>query len=297
MNNETLLVAYRFIKADNGYRHGRSQWPDVQLKATECGLFLSARAINASVDSGVHRESVLKIWSVKVPESWQPSADDPYVRNTSQLRSLHTDSIYHPPSEYVKRSDFQLSIPSDHEWELPSHLSASQRFLDSTMETLRTAITPDPTKTLLCQPAVYKAGTMIYTPDVLQPLYEADDLDDTFSNVAGSMTIAMRKRAGSSTAGSTQTCVVRIRIRWMYLIMPVVLVLGGIGTLAFVMGQTKRMGVPAWPGDIHASLLYGLDPETRAELRAAAIVDGLECACERMVQRTDTPDGCELQGG
>lgn len=293
-SNQTLLAAYQLIKAADSYREGSKSWPNVQLQATECGLFLDARAIKASVEAGSYREEMLQSWSVKAPESWQTSSSDHYVRDPSQLWSHDYNPIYH--AEYVRRSPFQLTIPSDNPWGLPSNVSASQRFLESTIEMLKKAMIPDPSRDLDGQPAVYETGTMVYTADVMQPLYHSEDLSHTFSNVGSSMTVAMRNRAGSNTAGSVQAYVVHIRIQWLYLIFPILVILGGICTLALAMYQTKRLRVAAWQGNMYATLLHGLDSETRSQLRAAAVEDGMQEACDRRVKLINRYDGCELRG-
>ncbi|KAK5740820.1 hypothetical protein LTR17_004410 [Elasticomyces elasticus] len=188
--NQTLLAAFAFISADNNYRQSRSAWPNVGLQATECGLFLTAQAVNATVRSGEYHEDILESWSVKRPESWQGSSEDPYIRDPTQLWSAEYNLIYH--ELFTNRSDFEIAIP-DNPWGLPSSVSASQRFLTSTIEMFEKAIIPDPNSLYHEQPAAYQQGTMVYTADVLQPLDSSIDLSHTFSNVANSMTVAMRK--------------------------------------------------------------------------------------------------------
>ncbi|KAK4888194.1 hypothetical protein LTR27_012874 [Elasticomyces elasticus] len=148
--NQTLLAAFAFISADHNYRQSRSAWPNVGLQATECGLFLTAQAVNATVRAGEYHEDILESWSVKRPESWQGSSEDPYIRDPTQLWSAEYNPIYH--ELFTNRSDFEIAIP-DNPWGLPSSVSASQRFLTSTVEMFEKAIIPDPNSLYHEQPA------------------------------------------------------------------------------------------------------------------------------------------------
>ncbi|KAK3623131.1 hypothetical protein LTR56_021801 [Elasticomyces elasticus] len=289
----TLLAAFAFISADHNYRQSRSAWPNVGLQATECGLFLTAQAVNATVRAGEYHEDLLQSWSVKSPKPWQGSSDDPYIRDPTQLWSAEYNPIYH--ELFTNRSDFEIAIP-DNPWGLPSSVSASQRFLTSTIEMFEKAIIPDPNSLYHEQPAAYQQGTMVYTADVLQPLDASKDLSNTFSNVANSMTVAIRNRAEQSTSGDVHVYVVHIQVEWAYLVLPAAVSLGAVITLAFAMRQTAKLGVAAWQGNTLATLLYGLDDETRLHLRTIGAVEGIDEACERRVTRRDMADGCELYG-
>ncbi|KAK5728666.1 hypothetical protein LTR15_001805 [Elasticomyces elasticus] len=274
--NQTLLAAFAFISADHNYRQSRSAWPNVGLQATKCGLFLTAQAVNATVRAGEYHEDILESWSVKRPESWQGSSEDPYIRDPTQLWSAEYNPFYH--ELFTNRSDFEVAIP-DNPWGLPS-----------------SAIIPDPNSLYHEQPAAYQQGTMVYTADVLQPLDASKDLSHTFFNVAKSMTVAMRNRAEQSTPGDVHVHVVHIRVEWAYLVLPAAVSLGAVITLAFAMRQTAKLGVAAWQGNTLATLLYGLDDEARSHLRTIGAVEGIDEACERRVTRRDMADGCELYG-
>ncbi|KAK5694921.1 hypothetical protein LTR97_009516 [Elasticomyces elasticus] len=290
---QTLLAAFAFISADHNYRQSRSAWPNVELQATECGLFLTAQAVNATVRAGEYYEDILESWSVKRPEPWQGSSEDQYIRDPTQLWSAEHNPIYH--ELFTNRSDFEIAIP-DNPWGLPNSVSASQRFLTSTIEMFEKAIIPDSNSLYHEQPAAYQQGTMVYTADVLQPLDASKDLSHTFSNVANSMTVAMRNRAEQSTSGDVHVYVVHIRVEWAYLVLPAAVSFGAVITLAFAMRQTAKLGVAAWQGNTLATLLYGLDDETRSHLRTIGAVEGIDEACERTVTRRDMADGCELYG-
>ncbi|KAK3645196.1 hypothetical protein LTR56_009246 [Elasticomyces elasticus] len=288
--NQTLLAAFAFISADHNYRQSRSAWPNVGLQATECGLFLTAQAVNATVRAGEYHEDILGRWSVK---SWQGSSEDPYICDPTQLWSAEYNPIYH--ELFTNRSDFEIAIP-DNPWGLPSSVSASQRFLTSTIEMFEKAIIPDPNSLYHEQPAAYQQGTMVYTADALQPLDVSKDLSHTFSNVANSMTVAMRNRAEQSTSGDVHVYVVHIQVEWAYLVLPAAVSFGAVITLAFAMRQIAKLGVAAWQGNTLATLLYGLDDETRSHLRTIGAVEGIDEACERRVTRRDMADGCEPYG-
>ena len=109
---------------------------------------------------------------------------------------------------------------------------------------------------------------------MVQALFESSDLAATFQGAARSLTDWMRDRSEQTAPGGTANrYVVRIRVRWDYLALPLGAVAAGCLFVLAVVLETRRLGLAPWKADVLPTLVHALDPDTRARLRLAAAAD------------------------
>lgn len=221
-NFETLIAAITFFRAQTDYNVNVSAWQDSHPTAMECGQYLCLKALNSSVMLGNLSESILNTSSVKVPASWQPTPKQPplvQINNTNTLGTLDWNPLYHP--NYVSRNEFQLD-PSgfDSSWFSPDEtFNASQTAVDSTINLFLSLFNKSADEGT---PTVSNyTGQTTYTSDLLQPFYESNNLTETFQGIAESLTDTLRNAGDTSTPGLTSRWIIRYRIRWAFLAVPV----------------------------------------------------------------------------
>lgn len=313
---ETLLVAITIMEASESCLRNESDWQDSPPVATECGLWLCLNAYSSSVSNGTLSEEVLQSSSKKIPASWEalPISEQPAAAslpNTTALGTLDWNPIYH--SGYVTRYDFQLD-PSDFDksWYEPGDtFNASQAALDST-SALLASIYPLPKNATTVAEGVYWMGKegLVYSTQMLQPLWNSTDLTATFDTLAKSLSVAIRNGANDVYPGQTMQWVIQYRIRWAYFSLPVAIVLGMLhlsrwthmltvvsgGTIFTLLSiiETWRASVAAWKSSSLATMAYGIDADTRTHLRETCRTQPLDKASSINVRMWDTSDGMEL---
>lgn len=159
--------------------------------------------------------------SKKIPASWEalPNSEQPVA---AAFGTLDWNPIYN--SGYVTRYDFQLD-PSDldNSWYEPgTTFNASQAALDS-ISALLASIYPLPGNTTTAAEGVYWMGEegLVYSTQMLQPLWNSTDLTVTFDTLAKSFSVAIRNGANDVYPGQMMQWVIQYRIRWVYFSLPV----------------------------------------------------------------------------
>ncbi|KAK7750481.1 hypothetical protein SLS62_007560 [Diatrype stigma] len=142
---------------------------------------------------------------------------------------------------------------------------------------------------LLVWPVSGDDGATVGQPPVTQALYESTNLSATFDNAARSLSDWMRNRGDSRSSGAGSNSntnkrgdgeesmvqgtalqyVIRIRVNWAYLSLPLATIVAGCLFVLFSVLETRRLGLQPWKTDVTATLIHSLDPETRNRLRMA----------------------------
>ncbi|KAK5713367.1 hypothetical protein LTR17_017612 [Elasticomyces elasticus] len=143
-------------------------------------------------------------------------------------------------------------------------------------------------------------AAMSYPNELLHGLYLGSaDLDAWFANLATSMTNVVRTTQTSSHAQyNGQQYVLAVRVRWIWLLLPVTLVLAAILLLIAVMIRTAFSSVRSWKHDLLTMMLFEMDPSLKNAAQGQFDKrDGVEKAIgKRKVRLQAREDGVRLFG-
>ena len=121
------------------------------------------------------------------------------------------------------------------------------------------------------------AETNKYSSDVAQALWFVDDLDGFMANIADRMTDAIRVQSSDKAHGKMYRTVTHVWVKWEWLILPIVLVIGSFLLLIMSIIASQRHHILIWKSDILAVLFHGVPPKDQTisthrstDLKAAA---------------------------
>lgn len=227
-DSQTLLAAFTMIRASDGYTNGSLAWGahGTTPTAMECGLSLCLKLYQSSVSSGNLSDEVIASASTKVPGSWLPRPQDEQIAKESLakasdsiLGTLAWNPVYHPI--YLVRDDYQLEATSLSS-SPNSTYNITQKAIDSTIAYINGLI-----PRMVNQSTVNITTVLnpVYGTPILQPLYDSRDLTVTFEKIAMSLSNALRRAGTEPLRGTTQNWVIHYEIRWIWLVLPVTLLL------------------------------------------------------------------------
>lgn len=96
-------------------------------------------------------------------------------------------------------------------------------------------------------------------------------LQETFDNVAESMTMWMRKLgfASQPIIGTTSLWVLHIPVRWSFLAFPIATMLAGCVFCLIIILETHRLRLRPWRSSCMEVLIHGIGDDLRAQLQLA----------------------------
>ena len=220
-NSQTLLATFTLMRAHPDYISGKARWNESIPVATECGLTLCLNAYNSTVVSGQVTELVVGSTSQRANASWQAiptgNASDQTVPGSLSWNPVYT--AYH-----VARYDFQLDlVKMNAAWfSAGETFNVSQKALDSTSEFLSSTMPLVLSDVPLC--LWNDTGSLNYSSSYLQPLWESNNVTQTFEMVARSLTNYIRKNGDEPARGTTDGWVYYFKIRWQFISLPLLVV-------------------------------------------------------------------------
>lgn len=252
--NELLLWSLTVIR-----RHPLtfpSAFPDT-FTATECSLSYCVKNYTSQIINGTLFESSYPLpWTIS-PMSWQPyntSMPDPspgtlaidvaYMRIDLQIGGQYNIS-------QVAINGIGASITS---------LFAAEASLNGTNAT-----------------GFYMVGDGSqdqYSPNSMQPIYQSQDLDTTFSALAMSMTNSMRANDDNRTLVYGTSGITVYKVHWIWITLPLISVLGGCVFLALAIFYTRLYNLSIWKSSALSVLKCG--PQTEDILKSEELVRGME---------------------
>ncbi|KAK5032322.1 hypothetical protein LTR13_007145 [Exophiala sideris] len=259
--NTTFLMVL-VMEADPDWISNSVAWENSTPTATECGLSMCVNAYNSSVQSGSLIDEQVASWQNREFDSWRLTEGKGVIYEW-------WDETYPSFSDYYNlfRSDLQLSIPpSDLARDL--NLDTTERFnitqgtiasIQSWIETWGFSGTTD----LIVWPTNAEN-----THPLADVLHDSTDLNRTFTGLASSITNYMRDSSNTTLQGDTQEYVIKFRVRWAFLTVPALHILGGITYVVAIVWQTRNSGLPVWKNRLIPSLAYGLDAAAQDQLRS-----------------------------
>ncbi|KAI0503179.1 hypothetical protein F5B22DRAFT_630236 [Xylaria bambusicola] len=263
--NSTTFMVLRIVQSQLDYINNISTWATAHPKATECGLYFCTNLYSASIVEGVLNETLLASWSNRDANSYEARGNLSLAPDDWQPHKLYSYQDF-------TRSDLQLFIPDDKAAALqipndqPTQFNISQITIQAMINLLiHTICSSD-----LRFPAknAYPITSTVGIGDIIG---NSSDLNATFRAVAESMTAYIRNQGYESFPqyGVSQSWVLHYRIRWEFILPPLILTLAGCVFLVYTIWETQSLGLTAWKESTLATLAHGLDILTRTKLREA----------------------------
>jgi len=280
----TTIATVLIMRASDDFTHHNVSWEDSTPVATECGVYLCAKAYTATVLNGALQESEVGSWAIREPKSWRAADVAHHNIEESPIRLGRFDMTF--PSFALSekaatfRTDLQLVIPENElhgavgENTVPTRFNISQSTIYSismTIKSLFTNIKEDDDSYFMAVYPNLDPGSSSVISDIFWGSNDTQAATQNFSTIfeplANQLTIQMREASNQSHTGQSDTFVLYFHVTWEFFLLLVITL--GLGFVYFVgvLIQTVRLQLPAWKESAVPTLVYGLDDETQSLLR------------------------------
>lgn len=283
---DTTVATLLIMRAADEYEQGKSNWEDSVPTATECALYVCAKAYEASATNGLLHETEIGTWVIREPRSWStadhPEHQSPTISAETRLRWQDYDRANSSLGDTdFLRTDLQVVIP---ESELPPEPAGSSsiqrtfnmsqatiRGLQSTMSSIFRVANHESLNgnSTTIKYLVYPNNNPYFTTDSPRVLYNSANMTATFERLANSLTVQFRESSlDADVAGVEERYILHVQVDWPFFYLLVVTV--GLGCI-YVVGvliQTYRLSLPSWKESVYPVLTYGFNDETQLRLRA-----------------------------
>lgn len=274
---DTLIWAEAMIKVGPNTSNDSAVWPDLPVKATECALYYCVRSYDINMTNNKINETSRPVASIqRNPASWdfaydyaamyRPKDDDddyspgdprapfwidqldePFYANTSMHETLEFINI---EWSQLVRTDLELGSGFNIS---QSAVFSISNFMQDTFQNERSR--SDGNETV---GGWYRAGSPAeYNPPIIEPIFQSQNLSAIFENIATSMSNAIRTYSNGSTTqdGNLGMSVVKYRVAWPWISLPIVVVIAAMLELLLTMRQSKNN--PLWKSSVLATLSRG----------------------------------------
>lgn len=243
-------------------------WPNLPLSAMECTLFYCVNSYEVEVSNGTLIVTSDQIMDAKrAANSWDPGEDQ------EGLGEFITESIaFQEDGPELYHTDLMLISPMS-----GSRFNISQSAVDSISSYYGTTfpsktffganLTNSNTSRMGWLEGYYKNYSYLqYRPSIMQPLFDSQDLDATFTALATSMSNAIRSGAdeifegvSNIVTGSKGDVTTFYRVVWPWISLHCFIVAAGMVFLLLTIRENKRHGwmVPTWKSSSLAVLNRG----------------------------------------
>jgi hypothetical protein len=215
--------------------------PDGPFTAAECGLFYCVKNYTSQVNNGVIIES-----SIPLPENKTPDSRQPIDASTPDPSPDSLDAVVQYP-----RTDLQLS----------GQYNISQVAINAIGSGMASIFVETTATNNTGANGFYLTAPTgsadEYSPQSMQPIYQSSDLNSTFNILAISMTNNMRSNDDNGTLVNGSVSIVVYKIRWPWISLPFINLIGSGVFLAIVMHHTKTHNLRTWKSSSLAMLKYG----------------------------------------
>ncbi|KAK5322268.1 hypothetical protein LTR70_003769 [Exophiala xenobiotica] len=266
--NNTLIFALSMLRLPaSGVMQPTDllSWPT----ASECGIYFCTKSFRSSVVNATFMEEASEISSMMDPTSFQQ-----LLNETRPNRGPEPPDILYDQFNFVQRTDIRI-LPASGSTsnDLPG-AGVSQGAVAALVKTLESLFYASHFKSYLplninvggALRESRRLGTLWYPPS-MKPLYDNANFEQTFANLATSMTNDIRRngRAVQTQQGMVAMPVTLVHIRWVWTAFSCLLVVAGSAFLLVCILLTKRVSIPLWKTSALAVLFHQLRPQPSAE--------------------------------
>jgi hypothetical protein len=262
--SDTLLASVAVLHVSDDYWARKTPFNASSARATECSLTLCTQLYEAEMKLGELTERLLSSTSRRGPDSFIeiktpfPPAynltwtdEDPGISLSRRGPFLPNCGFSEDLQLLIHRTDLQLHM---------SHEDGANINVQTTFNITHKAI----------DTVIYDLATNL-APRLVDLLSPSGNITQTFERAARLMSYHMREAAGrgsaaTTAAGETRQWVTYIRVRWGYMLLPIVLAVAIAVFAAGVTAQSHRLGLNDVKGDTVSAMLL-VDGHTRHVLR------------------------------
>ena|SRR5579871_2037636 len=265
-NNQMLFWSLTMIRRTNSS----------SFTAAECGLFYCVKNYTSQVNNGIIIES-----SIPLPENETPNSRQPIDSSIPDPSPDSLDTIV----EYA-RTDLQLS----------GKFNISQVAINAIGSGM-TDVFVDASRNGTGANGYYltasEGSADEYSPQSMQPIYKSSDLNSTFNILATSMTNNMRSNDDNGTFVNGSVGIVVYKIRWPWICLPFINLIGSGIFLAIVIQHTRTHNLHTWKSSSLAVLKYG--GQIQGLLTDESYVDEMEKKANKVYVTFSESDSGKLQ--
>ena len=233
---------------------------NVMPAATECALYWCVQTLDTSIQNGALNQSVVGIWS----NSSALDTSDVHIYSDAARNGYYVSPMSNLPLVRYLEDAFNLTVKGIN---MPDVFTPEQ-LLDLTM----------------------------YSSDIAQALWHADDLDKLMNNLADRMTDALRNLysdppSGADSLGRVYLNQTYVVVTWPWLILPVGLVIASCMVLVAAIISSSRYQTIVWKSSSLAVLFHGLGRDEGGNRHSAYRKQMGVTAEEMKVQLAESADG------
>jgi hypothetical protein len=260
---DTLIWAMSMIRVTEDPTNSSAAWPDLPHSAMECALHYCINSYSAAVKDGTLQENATKVQdAVRAPDSWQPQ-DNLLEPLRDEIRS---SIAFHNYWSGFLRSDLSLTSPANNTRYNISQAAVNgvgayfNRTFAAGLEGFD--VSDDNTTEWHLNGFYLTTGQVQFSPSTVQVLFSAEDLNDTFTSLATSMSNALRSGSDASFNGADRDLVGEkgvlttfYEIQWPWISLHCASLL--LGVLFFVLTLARNRSAPAWKSSSLAVMARG----------------------------------------
>ncbi|KAB8303098.1 hypothetical protein EYC80_004551 [Monilinia laxa] len=252
---DTLIWAMSFLKV-HPPQNSSVVWPDLPLEARECGLYYCVNRYESKIVNGTLSEEVSEVISAKRdPDSWQiTSSKWADVLNSSIVSSLE----FNNKLSAAPRSDLSLGGQYNVSQAAVNSIGSYISDLFSTNINITHNVTA--TQQARLNGYIMSDGNLQYKPSSMQAFNTSNNLPDTFSSLAKSMSNSIRANDDGEKVetGTNYEIATFYKVEWEWISLHCIFIIAAVVFTALTVYQTRMRGTPAWKSSSLAVLSKGL---------------------------------------
>ncbi|KAI1133021.1 hypothetical protein F5Y10DRAFT_260647 [Nemania abortiva] len=325
----TLIVAYKIMKANPMYLSGELTWGQARPSAYECGLSFCVNEYETAVVGGLTNDRVLRSRAElsQLTQGWPIRGDTNYGLSEAITAWLSESagSLYRREGNpfrvtaNVRRGDLQLLGPGQDVSATDTYNLTENTIISTIQYILDWSVLEKPWSVQLDSSNGFSVtGTVdnsvnsdikygedyfgqplfssaYYTP--LAPLlWNATDLNRTFEGVSTSLSNFIRNTDTAEVwSGTTARWTTLVTVRWPFLIPPLISFLASVIYVALVVWETRRLGLPTWKETVFPMLAYGFQEEPQQLLRVLDRMGKAKAAGGAVTMSLSDSEGGEMR--
>ncbi|MCJ1415775.1 hypothetical protein MMC32_002108 [Xylographa parallela] len=224
----SLSMMYMDVNVDTD-GDGYSSYNYGQTVAYDCIFSICAEVFHAAVSDGIFTESVTKTYYLSVQSS-----------------------------DTLDNWEFQSSLNISQD-QLPTESNLTFAISEAAADGILTWLNANMNGTGLLE----DENTYTWSSDFLRAIFEngAERYTEVIANIATTMTTNIRLQSGQQVQGFAISMESFIRVRWLWLILPLIMAVLTVAMLALTMWQSHHLGISSWRNSILAVIKTGLQDD------------------------------------
>ncbi|KAM0460421.1 hypothetical protein ACHAPV_004688 [Trichoderma viride] len=274
-NLDTLIWSQTVIKVDADPKSkSTTTWPDFKVNASECALYYCTRSYKGDYKNGFINITSTELKDQKRnPQSWEPL--DPKFQSGNGVAEKVVKSLaYDPQESIIRRTDLQL-----HQDGTTTGWNVSDEAVYGISYYMQTLFADCLNSPKNCTQAVESWGVPNgfyisqlsnfsgeekqaeqFRPSVAKVLWQTEDFEQVFDNIATSMSNAIRSGAdgGQTGKGDILQPITVYLVAWSWIVLHTAIELGGLVLLVLTIRSSGSSTAHIWKSSELAVLSKGV---------------------------------------